>query len=170
MPSLNRTFSHIDVIRIFERHLTQTEKDIVIEFFGGQDPNALFTKEQLNALRSTKSESLGDSGVITTTSELIGILALAISQLGSNYSTLEQTNINQEIEVLEELRDDPDMPSILRIFYTPVINIIIDFLILVRDILEPLTLLYNVGVALTEQATNLEQFRATVGIWAPKVD
>ena len=128
----DRTFSHLDVIRIFNEHLTVAEQDIVLKFFGGKE-GGIFSEFEVEALKRT---------AINVNDPFLGFLPGSIAALEVFLSYIEVVDVSvlvsirnetqQAIRTIFELREslkDFGVPELLLI---PLENILDQLSIIVQ--------------------------------------
>lgn len=169
MPSLDRTFSHRDVIRIYEKHLDAIEIELVDNYFSGAPGAGVFTTAEIAALKETKRETLGDVGTITVASQVIGIVSAQLEFLRTDFFRLEIKNIDGALEFVDLLISSDIIPGFIKFILNPQLNLVRFVIQWNRDVFSGLQLIFGALDSLKETATELERFRATVGIWAIKV-
>lgn len=101
MPSLDRSFSHIDVIRIYERHLRPQEQTLVENYFAGLGTPDTLTPEEIQALRDTIFEVFSSEGIIFETTGIMATIREQLEFLDTDFFGVAADVIDISIDILE---------------------------------------------------------------------
>ncbi len=171
MPSLDRTFTHHDVIRIYDKHLSENERLLVQQFFNTGSGEGLFTSFELEALSRTDDDIFGTFSTL----DIIDVIIINVIDI------LDEIIAAQRLRELETLRSDLDemeqfmenignqIPSSLNFLWSFFTGGVIRIFDVLRLLIAPLLVFVDMRDGLVQVRTMISNMKSNAAIWADKV-